>query len=558
MTTKSLSKDKKYFLALFITILVSYALFQSAGLFQEQFSKVMSITTYLSWHNMFEFAGILISFSVYIVPYYTYYQGGRLKSIFLGNIFLISGILDVFHTLTFKGMPEFFGENITANRATTFWIISRLIWSAGLFIYCFVSAYSKRRVNRNLLLGISITFCIGVLYVLSSFPGFIPSMYIEGFGLTPLKVYLEYLVITFMSLTIILLLVKSRKEKDSVMVLLSIAVALNIFTELAFVTYNSVYDIYNYLGHIYKIIAFFIIFKIQYVYNIQQPYYDLVDARNEIKNYADHLDLLVEKRTAELDRINRKLLNDLEFAMDIQKAMLPENLPNNSEVVFDARYFPAERVSGDSYNIFKLDEQNIGMYIGDVSGHGVSAAMLTVFLNQSVKTVREAKGDVFEIMKPSEVLRNLYEAYNKLNLKDDIYLVLIYGIYDIKTKELTYSSAGMNTQPVIIKHDGKVQELDIKGFPICKLKDIFPAHYMDSKVQLDSGDKILLYTDGLIEAKDTRNERYFSKERLLGLLSDNFKLSCPALSEVIIEDIYGFTNMKHLNDDITFFIMQIN
>jgi sigma-B regulation protein RsbU (phosphoserine phosphatase) len=186
-----------------------------------------------------------------------------------------------------------------------------------------------------------------------------------------------------------------------------------------------------------------------------------------LKKYAGNLNKLVAKRTEELDHTNQKMLKDIEYARDIQKAMLPDKLPNNDQVYFEAKYYPAEKVSGDFYNIFRLDEKRIGMYISDVCGHGVRAAMLTVFLNQSIKTIKELDGRL-EVISPSKVLENLYELYNKINFEDDQYILVLYAIYNIETKELVYSSAGMNAQPLILKGN-QISEMDIEGLPICKL-----------------------------------------------------------------------------------------
>ena len=83
----------------------------------------------------------------------------------------------------------------------------------------------------------------------------------------------------------------------------------------------------------------------------------------------------------------------------------PKNLPNNERVTFDARYYPAERVSGDFYNIFRLDENRIGLYIGRCfRARCPRRAMLTVFLNQSIEATKELEGGGRKILKPSRVL----------------------------------------------------------------------------------------------------------------------------------------------------------
>jgi sigma-B regulation protein RsbU (phosphoserine phosphatase) len=197
------------------------------------------------------------------------------------------------------------------------------------------------------------------------------------------------------------------------------------------------------------------------------------------------------------------------------------------------------------------------MYIGDVSGHGVPAAMLTVFLNQSIKTVQELDGDRCEIIKPSKVLENLYESYNRLNFKDEVYILVLYAIYNIKTKELTYSSAGLNAQPLIVKRNKEIIEIDTTGLPICKLINIAPANYTDKTIQLTNGDKVFFYTDGLIESYGKKTGEEFTLEHLKELLLKTNGSSTKLYNEIDkkIKNIYGNNGLK---DDITFFTLQIN
>lgn len=518
----------------------------------------MSVSAYLTWHNILEFISILVSFCVFILPYYAYKQNHRLRGILIANVFFIMGILDAFHTLSFKGMPNFLIENATANRATTFWIIARLIGAIGITAGGFIRINRKSKIDRRVFVGLSFAFSIMILILVTDFPNFLPTMYIEGVGVTTTKRILEYVVILFLCIAGIMYLQQYLKKKDSSNLLFAIAIVMSIFSELAFVKYTSVYDIYNYVGHLYKFISYFLVFRIAFVNNIEKPYLALYEAKNKLKAHAGNLNNLVEERTKELNIINEKLLRDLEYARDIQKAILPYKLPNNDQVAFEAKYYPAERVSGDFYNIFKLDDQRIGMYIGDVSGHGVPAAMLTMFLSQSIKTIKELEGNRFEVIKPSKVLEDLYKLYNKVNFKDEVYILVLYAIYNIKTKELIYSSAGMNAQPLIINSKNDISEIDISGLPICKLMDICPADYMDNTIQLNQGDNVFFYTDGLLEIKDKQTSKPFTKDDLKKLLVENNNKGYAGFYEGIDQNIRNISAKEGLMDDVTFFMLQIN
>jgi sigma-B regulation protein RsbU (phosphoserine phosphatase) len=469
-------------------------------------------------------------------------------------------ILDTFHTLSYKGMPYFLIENSDANRATTLWIIARLVGAVGIALGSLIRSGKRSRINRNVFLAVSVAFSLCVLVIVTYFPDALPAMYIEGMGITFTKIILEYIVIGFLCFAGVMFLKQYFQYGGKSDILFALAIAVSVFSELAFVSYDSVYDIYNYVGHVYKFVAYFIVFRVAFIDNIEKPYLALFNARDKLKKYSGNLNRLVAERTQELQSANRelnllnqKLLDDLEYARDIQNAILPREFPNSEQVQFDAKYYPAERVSGDFYNIFRLDEHKIGLYIGDVSGHGVPAAMLTVFLNQSIKTSKELDDTSLEILKPSRVLQKLYELYNKVNFRDEAYILIFYGIYDIKTKEFLYSSAGMNTQPLLIKKNNKISEIESRGLPLCNLMDLIKAEYTDTTLQLESGDRLFFYTDGIVELRNKETGRSFTLRDLKQHLTRNDE----ELFEELDRSIGLVTEGSALRDDITFFMMKI-
>jgi len=469
---------------------------------------------------------------------------------------LLMGFIDFFHTLSFKGMPDFLIPYTTSNRATTFWIIARLIGGFGLLAASSIPSRINFKFNKVICFILPIVTSFFILILVTYYPESLPQMYIEGLGLTKTKIILEVVVMLLILTAILSLLNEYRKSLDSFLIVLSCALLVGIFSELSFTLYTDVYGIYNFLGHLLKFVMYFIIFRVVFIQNIKQPYLDLSIANEEVKNYADNLDKIVEQRTEQINEIHQKLLDDVEYARDIQMAMLPKELPNSQRAAFEACYFPADRVGGDFYNVFKIDETKVGMYIGDVSGHGVSAAMLTVFLNQSFKARKENALGVKETLLPSEALANLYFDFNQTNFNSEVYIVLLYGIFDLSTAEFTFASAGLNVPPMIISNSGEVNELTIKGFPICKFPDSHPAEYYDSIVKLNKGDKVLFYTDGLIDAEN-QDRKVYSDLRLKTLLHKNKHLNASQLSKSISDHVFKFIEDCKLRDDITFFVMEV-
>ena len=547
--------DKSYIIMLSIIIFV-VVVSLAAYYFHDAFASLMSLASYLAWHNIFESISIMVCFSVFIVSYYTFNQTGRLRTIIVGCLLLTVGSVDLFHTLSFKGMPAFFIENTTSNRATTFWVISRLMTGIGFLWAVLIPVERKSKLSKRFFIIPSLLTVILVFVIVTYYPGLLPKMYIEGQGLTLSKIVLEYAVMLLMASVACIYLYDYMKTRDVLSALMCSAFILGISAEFLFTVYSQVMDIFNYTGHIYKGMMFFIILKVINSRDVQMPYIELSAAQVELREYAGNLDRIVEQRTRQLKVTNRKLMEDLECARDIQKAMLPSFLPETSNVGFNAWYLPAERLSGDFYDVFRIDEQHLGFCICDVSGHGVPAAMLTVFLKQALWTGQEMDRSTGNVSFPSTVLKNLYDSFNHTNFKDDVYIVLIYAIYNEVTKKLIYCSAGMNTPPMLLKRDGNVSEINICGFPICKISELIDVEYTDTFLELLSGDKLLFYTDGLVEAQNSYGDRY-SPERLKTVLQENASLSGNSLSKILVDDLHSFLSDNRIKDDLTFFLMDV-
>ena len=94
----------------YITIVLSFLLFIATSLFENAFNSIMSIASFLTWHNLLEFLSILISLGIFLAAYYTYEQTKNLRMMLIGVVFLTMGFIDAFHTLSYKGMPDFYSK----------------------------------------------------------------------------------------------------------------------------------------------------------------------------------------------------------------------------------------------------------------------------------------------------------------------------------------------------------------------------------------------------------------------------------------------------------------
>lgn len=550
-----LSRD--YWVLVF-ALMITVILYGLAFLMQEKFNLLFGVVYYLTWHSIFEIFMALVCFSVFIISFFTYDQTKDLRSAILGAIFLAVGMLEIFHDLSYIGMPDFFIQNSSSNRATTLWVIARLVASLGFAISAFFPEKMKGRPRKWIFVVPPLAFSILALLLVTYLPDALPAMYLEGKGLTPTKIMLEYLFICILILSAGRYLFLYNKTRDKLKMIFCAALVINISSEIAFSSYYGVYDIYNYMGHVLKIIAYFLIFRVIFIDNVRKPYVELADARDELREYAGNLDILVEQRTKEVRIMNEKLLSDLEYARDIQKAMQPVSFPKTDVLSFSARYFPAERVSGDFYDVFAIDDRYMGLYIGDVSGHGVPAAMLTIFLNQCIHHERESHvTGIGHLTNPSMVLQKVYESFNHTNFSEEVYIILIYGIFDMKTNVLTFASAGLNTFPIILDSGGTLSEIPLKGFPICKFMGYCDVRYENEAIRFKKGDRVLFYTDGLVEVKNEAGER-ISEKSLKQALSGNQGLAAEGISALIEQELFNGFDMSQLNDDVTFLVMEVN
>lgn len=242
---------------------------------------------------------------------------------------------------------------------------------------------------------------------------------------------------------------------------------------------------------------------------------------------------------------NEKLVSDLNLAKRLQNNLLPYNF-RASEFIFSFFYKSCDALGGDFLDIFKLDEFHYGVYIADVSGHGIPAAMLTIFLSSSFDKNSRS---------PSQALKNLYMDY-KLNYSDqDLYITVFYGILNILNNTFTYSNAGHNCCPIVFNND-RFEILRAPGVPISNWVD--EPNYSDNSVNLFSDDKIFLYTDGIIELKNKENIQ-FGEGRLLEVLQDS-RQNFDSLLSKVFDAAFNFSTLdstEKISDDISMLLIQI-
>jgi len=353
------------------------------------------------------------------------------------------------------------------------------------------------------------------------------------------------IILIFISLSIF----KIKYHKENISLLIGLAILVN---SLVILLYNKevVQIVEIFAFDLIRLIGLVLVFSRLFRINQHQTREFISNREKQIKLYADKINRVIEKRTQQIEKMHEKLDEDLEYARSIQQSLLPSKEEFFSNVEFISNYFPCEKLSGDFYDIFKIDDKHVGMYLLDVSGHGVSAALLTMFCKNSIisgeSLIRRYRG-----LKPHKNLEHFYEVFNNASFPPETHMVMFFAAYNTDTKVLKYSSGGLNCYPILRKNNGEIYELsDNKGFPISKLGDMYTPEYTSSSIILSEKDLVFFYTDGLI---DYNKNQVVDYDQLIDLIKDTD--SARQIDKILEDKINN--NKNHLKDDITYFIMEV-
>jgi hypothetical protein len=204
------------------------------------------------------------------------------------------------------------------------------------------------------------------------------------------------------------------------------------------------------------------------------------------------------------------LTEQLRLAGLVQQDFLPTQLPNTDRIKWATVFLPAEWVSGDIYNAVRIDEEHIGFYVADVVGHGLPAALLTIFLKQAL-VMRATVENTYHIYSPAEVMKNLNVRMATQKLSGYQFATCCYCLLNTKTLQLTYARAG-HPYPIFLRRGEQPRQLEVRGSLLGVFKQ---AEYVQDTIQLQAGDKVLLYSDGaepFIGSFDDMSGFHFSEE----------------------------------------------
>ncbi len=267
----------------------------------------------------------------------------------------------------------------------------------------------------------------------------------------------------------------------------------------------------------------------------------------------DDLSLTIEKAIEQISYIKamqqehiqlESIKGDLAVAREIQQAILPRIIPpfpaNAHQIDIAASMEAAKDVGGDFYDFFRIDEDHIGFVIADVSGKGVPAAIFMAVCRTLIRATG-IKGGA-----PSECITYTNDLLVEESVSD-MFVTVFYGIYNLKTGEVVYTNAGHNP-PYVVKADGSIKNLPLSKNLVAGIVEGY--QYTEETLQLEHGETLLLYTDGVTEAIDTESKEY-GEERLKNLLRQSAQASCQELIDMVKADVKSFAGDEEQSDDIT-------
>ncbi|MBN2370117.1 MAG: SpoIIE family protein phosphatase [Vicinamibacteria bacterium] len=214
----------------------------------------------------------------------------------------------------------------------------------------------------------------------------------------------------------------------------------------------------------------------------------------------------------ELGLAAERLRLDLDAAAHIQRALLPETVPRLTAASFAWSLRPSERLAGDLLGIIPLDEECVGLYVADVSGHGVPAALLAVTLSHWLEPARgqspllnadDGNATHSRITPPATVAERL-SAQFPFDVRTAQYFTMIYGVLDTRSRLFRFVCAG-HPAPIHVPRDGAARWLDAGGFPVGLVPN---PSYDEERIALAEGDRVFLFSDGLVEMENAAGEAF--------------------------------------------------
>ena len=248
----------------------------------------------------------------------------------------------------------------------------------------------------------------------------------------------------------------------------------------------------------------------------------------------------------------KQIDRDLQAAQQIQASLLPQTLPDYKGLQLAAYNLPAFDIGSDYYDFIEIDDDHLGIAIADVAGKGIGGAMMMAVCQGVLRTRAEQKS-------PARMLSELNRVLSA-NLAEDMFITMLYMVLNTRTRELKFARAG-HERPLICRScDGTrvAEPLDAPGIAIGLTdSDVFDTAIKDISIQLEPGDGIIAYTDGITEALNEKGDEW-GLDNLLNLIQTESPKNPAALMKAVSTNITRYVGAQQQYDDMTLLALKVN
>lgn len=448
--------------------------------------------------------GAAILYSFFVTGFTLLLFGGLIlavTSLDTGYLFLKRHMIDVFQTL--PNAVSIITKNIVFSLLTGF-----------IFLF-FWPGYLRSKIPGNNLLFIfllAVSFDLSGLHLLFFHPGHLGAALVFPIALT-----WAYFVYKCDLLTVLLSFIGVNLLLDLLLILL---IPGTLFS-----------------GPGMAVIIFTVLFFGLGVYLFFRP--------RSAKDYDSYVPGYVS-RIAEKERF----LKELEIARGVQMRFLPQKVPQFPSLEIVSLCQPAMEVGGDYYDFIQMNERYMTVLIGDVSGKGVSAAFYMTMVKGIIKTLSK------KIKAPAVLLAEANEIFYE-NAPRDVFITIIYGIFDLKEKTLTVASAGHNPLIVRKQRTGKTELINPRGIALgLDHGERYRSIIEEKCIPIAENDILVFYTDGVSEAMNN-NEEIYGEDRLRAVIEKFAHLSPQQLQEKIVDSVARFSGNAPQHDDLTMVVVKV-
>jgi len=275
---------------------------------------------------------------------------------------------------------------------------------------------------------------------------------------------------------------------------------------------------------------------------------ELFTSHRELKEYSENLEEMVKERTAELHKANLRMKRDLDIARTVQFAILPRTMPVTEDYAIAAWMTPMLETSGDYYDIIEVDEETTGMLVVDVSGHGIPSALITMMAKTSFSNFAKRPE-----LSTGEICRLVNTIIHNALGDIGFYLTAFFVKVNVRTMVMEYTNAGHHKAIRYNKRTDTLEELDADGFFIGSVEDVV---YETKSVRLEKDDRVLIFTDGIVEARDDSGE-FFEEKRLFAFIRRHRDLDARGFVHGLMAEVTAFYKEASPNDDRTVMVFDV-